>query len=133
MANQNKKIKALLIGESSAGLTAVEIYNGDELVWSTNYFSMGATVSHYAEVNNKQVQDDMVNCEDYLNYDGCDYDDDGKVVCYSDAETAGIVARYDRDGGFRFGTDDYGQTGDVVINGSKISDIVKPIEGATKP
>lgn len=124
MEKQNKKIKALLIGESSAGLTAVEIYNGDELVWSHDYFAQGATSSYYDEVNNKQIQDDMINCDDYLNYDGCDYDEDGEIVCYSDAETAGIVARYDSEGGFKFGVDDFGQTGDVVINGHKISDII---------
>jgi len=85
---------ARLIGERSAGMTAVEIYNGDILVWSHMYFAGGATERGYIQ-GLCQVYDDMIRCADIGQYEGCDYDEDGAVVQYDDADTTGIILEYD--------------------------------------
>lgn len=90
-------MKAYLIGEKSAGMTAVEIYNNnDNLVWSHMYFQNGAT--HDGYVNGLcQVVDDMINCADVDNYDRCDYDEEGDVNLYDDNDSTGVILSYDSD------------------------------------
>lgn len=87
-------MNAKLIGERSAGMTAVEIYDdNDNLVWSHEYFTTGA--SHQGYVNGLcQVLDDLVNCQDVDNYEGCDRDDDGDVIPYDTGDTTGIILEY---------------------------------------
>jgi len=85
---------AKLIGEKSAGMTAVEIYNGkNELVWSHMYFKDGASSNGYFS-GLCQVVDDMIGCADIDNYDGCDHDDDGEVILYDDNDYTGIIIEY---------------------------------------
>lgn len=123
---KTKKIEARLIGESSAGMTAVEIYEDDKLVWSHDYFSDGASENYYNRVTTKLIQEDMESCKNWAEYDGCSVDNNGNPVLYDNCDTTGIVATYRPDAGWEYGDDDYGQTGDVVINGRKISDIISP-------
>jgi len=89
-----KNITARLIGEHSAGMTAVQIYNGDRLVWSHEYFTDGATHQEYID-RMHQAYDDMVSCADYAQYEGCDYNDDMSVHDYDDGDTTGVDLVYD--------------------------------------
>lgn len=82
-------MKAKLIGESSAGMTAVEIYdNTNNLVWSKRYFEYGATAQGY-KTGMLDAYNDMINCGDVSGYDISDdneehdTDDTTGVVCES--------------------------------------------------
>jgi hypothetical protein len=90
-------MKARLIGESSAGLTAVEIFDRDNnLVWSHVWFSGGASRRGYID-GLCAAWDCMVNC-DYVN--GCDggaYDDDGEPIVFDDGATTGVMLEYNSD------------------------------------
>jgi len=74
-------IEAKLIGERSAGMTAVQIYNTEELVWSHYYFSEGCGESGYKE-GLRQAFDDMKDCKNYTEYDGNDLDESGDPIDY---------------------------------------------------
>jgi len=87
-------MKAKLIGESTGGMTAVEIYNGATLVWSHSFFSDGATERGYID-GLKQVIDDMLACEDVADFEGGEFDDSGNPVLIDDADTTGVVCEYD--------------------------------------
>lgn len=92
-------MKALLIGERSAGMTAVEIFDADNnLVWAHQYFQMGATTGEYI-AGMCQVWDDMVGCTDVADYEGGDYDEDGEPVDMDDADTTGVILEYDSESG----------------------------------
>jgi len=109
-------MKAQLIGETSAGMTAIEIYNSDEeLVWSHLYFANGATTGGYID-GLCQVYDDMTNCAEVEDYDGCDYDEDGNVVVYDDSETTGVIATFDSEKGWELEENFYlfGQSVEIV-------------------
>ncbi len=104
---------AKLIGERSAGMTVVEIYDGDNLVWSHMYFADGATRREY--INGLcQAYDDMVGAGDVGQYEGCDYDEDGEVIQYSDDETSGTILEYDSETGTWTVGDRYGQSDEIL-------------------
>jgi hypothetical protein len=90
MKTNETKIYAELIGENSAGLTVVQIYDNDKLVWSHNYFPSGASDDWYNR-GLRQAYDDMIACEQYQEYEGCDIDD-GEIVDY--ANDGYVVLRY---------------------------------------
>lgn len=88
-------MRAQLIGESSAGMTAVEIYNDNEdLVWSNNWFANGATGSYY-NYGLCEAWDCMRDCADVADYDGGEFGDDGEPVPMDVAATTGIILEYD--------------------------------------
>lgn len=109
-------MKAQLIGETSAGMTAIEIYNSNgDLVWSHMYFADGATAGGYID-GLSQVYDDLTNCADVEDYDGCDYDEEGNVVCYDDSDTTGVIATFDSEKGWELSEDFYifGQSVEII-------------------
>lgn len=90
-----QKMKAYLIGESTGGMTAVEIYdNNDQIVWSNEYFERGVTAKGYID-GLKQVIDDMIGCADVEQYDGGLYDDDGNPIAIDSSDTTGWIVGYD--------------------------------------
>jgi len=99
--NGNKKgetsmknvVKAQIIGETSAGMIAVMIFENGELVWSHDYFANGATEKHYHEMM-KQAREDAEACADWRDYDGCDTDEDDEIVDYTVYDTSWVVAEY---------------------------------------
>ena len=90
-------MRAELIGESSAGMTAVQIYdsNGD-LVWSCEWFGGGATTYYYRQ-GLCDAWDCMYRCADWRDFDGCAEDDDGNPIDFDCAATTGIILEYDSD------------------------------------
>ena len=105
--------KARLIGEKSAGRTAVEIWENDNLLWSHMYFVDGATHQEYID-GLCQAYDDMINCNDWNEYEGCDRDDDGEVIEYGYSETSGIICEYDSDTNAWTMGDRYGQSDEIL-------------------
>ena len=90
-------MKACLIGERSAGMTAVEIYNNDgNLIWSHRYFDDGATHRGYID-GLIQAWDDMRGCADVADYEGGMVDDDGSPELMDDSSYTGIMLEYDSD------------------------------------
>jgi len=116
---------AKLIGETTGGMTAVEIYDDDQLVWSHGYFGNGATKRGYIE-GLCQVLDDMINCEDVEDYDGCDRDYNGDVILHDTCSTTGIIAEYCA--GKWTLTDDYRRYGQSVelIDALMLIKIIQP-------
>lgn len=85
-------MKAKLIGESSAGMTAVEIYdNTNNLVWSKRYFEYGATAQGY-KTGMLDAYNDMINCGDVSGYDISDDNEE-----HDTDDTTGVVCEYDSD------------------------------------
>lgn len=82
-------IEARIIGETSAGLTAIEIYRADTLIYSHDYFANGATDAEY-KAGLLESYDDAMACEDCESWDGCD---DG-TPHYDDADTTHVIATY---------------------------------------
>lgn len=87
-------MKARLIGESSAGMTAVEIYKDDTLVWSHIWFEQGATTQGYIR-GLCEAWDCMLDCNDYDQFEGGLYDEDGEPVPVDDSSTTGVILEYD--------------------------------------
>lgn len=75
-------------------MLAIEIYQDDTLVYSHDYFANGASHDYYQEVIKTQAWDDMTNCADWEQYDGCDLDEDGDVVSQDCAKTTMQTLRY---------------------------------------
>lgn len=90
-------MKAKLIGESSAGMTAVEIYdNPGTLVWSHRWFDDGATGSGYIK-GLCDAWDCMVDCADVDVFEGGAFDEDGDPIAFDDGATTGVMLEYDGD------------------------------------
>jgi len=88
-------MRAKLIGESSAGMTAVEIYDDqDNLVWSQHWFDNGATGAEY-KTGLAQVIETMQNCKNHADWDYGMVDEDGEPVPMDTAETNGVICEYD--------------------------------------
>ena len=114
---------AKLIGEKSAGMTAVEIYNGDDLVWSHMYFGDGATHQGYID-GLCQVARDMLNCQDVGQYEGCDLDDNDEPVNYDTTDTTGVIAEYNSETHIWTVGARYGQS-DEILNALIWAGLVK--------
>jgi len=86
---------ARLIGERSAGMVAVEIWDADNLVWSHMWFADGATSTGY--INGlADAARCILDCDDYDAWDGNSADDnDGVCVQYDNVDTTGVVLEYD--------------------------------------
>lgn len=87
------KIHANIIAERSAGRTALEIYEDDTLVWSTNYFADGASASWYRK-GQRQIVDDAMACADWRSFEGGEVDEDGAPVMQDDCETSYALMTY---------------------------------------
>jgi hypothetical protein len=74
-----KKIVAKLIEETSGGSWSVEIYEDDHLVWSHDYLQNGATKNEMERIR-KQIISDMLRCEKWRDFEGCDQDNNGNVL-----------------------------------------------------
>jgi len=120
-------MRARLIGERSAGMTAVEIYDNDgNLVWSHRYFDAGAT--HGAYINGLcQAWDDMRHCADVADYEGGMVDADGDPELMDDNQYTGTMLEYDSDsntwtdGGTRY----LGQSHEIV-DACMIAGLIEP-------
>lgn len=87
----NGRYVACLIGETTGGLTAVQVYRDDHLVWSMDYFSRGATNRQYID-GLRLAYNDMAVADTVVDWDCGDRDDDGEPVDYLASPTAWIVA-----------------------------------------
>lgn len=88
-------MKAFLIGEKSAGMTAVEIEDENQtLVWSFRWFQDGASRDGYLE-GLKDAIETMRQCEKWKEFDGGDFDDDGAPVCFDQSPTTGKMLSFD--------------------------------------
>jgi hypothetical protein len=109
-------MKALLIGERSAGMTAVEIYNDSgELVWAHRWFTDGCDRSGYI-AGLCDAYDCMRQCADVAGYDGCDVDEDGAPVPFDTEDTTGVMLQYDTASGWSLGADarSLGQSHEII-------------------
>ena len=95
--------EARIIGETSAGMTALEIYVNGQLFWSNNYFADGATQSWYQQ-GLRQIFDDAMACESVEEWAEWQYDDDGNKIVekMNNAETTWNVAWYTPENGWTF-------------------------------
>lgn len=87
-------MKAQLIGESSAGMTGVEIWDGVDLVWSHSYFANGSSTQGYID-GLCQAWDDMRGCADVSGYEGGEVGDDGEPVLLDSDRTTGVLLEFD--------------------------------------
>lgn len=108
-------ICAKIIAETSAGMTALEIYQDDNLVWSHDYFANGATQDWYKR-GMRQIIDDAHACADWGDYEGCDLDDDGEVVSQDCAATTYVLMTFVPGEGWTTGLDHLadGQASDLI-------------------
>ena len=92
--SRKQTVIAKIIGESSAGMLALEFYQDDVLVWSHDYMAEGTTSVEYDKML-RVIAHDAEGCEDWRDYEGCDYDDCGDVQIYHrPGSTTWIVAEY---------------------------------------
>jgi hypothetical protein len=96
-----KNIKAQIIGEQSSGMTALEIWtyykSGDlkKLVYAHEWFANGGGQKGYLD-GLADVIDCCLDAQNYLDFDGCDTDDEtGKIVQYDKTKYTDVVASYD--------------------------------------
>jgi hypothetical protein len=101
----NHTYKALLIGEKSAGMLAVEIFENENLVWSRRFDSAGIFDMPKVIQN---VVGTMENCQNSRDWG---FGDD-EPTDYDNEETTGIHARFE--GGFWYFGKDYGLGGEVL-------------------
>jgi len=109
-------MKARLIGERSAGMTAVEIFDGEEnLVWAHRWFDNGCSTSGYISGLCDAV-DCMRQCADVAMFDGGEIDDDGDPVAMDTEATTGVMLEYDTAGGWALGEDGrhLGQSSEII-------------------
>ena len=110
-------MQAKLIGESAAGMTAVEIYNDEGvLVWARQWFTDGCSSSGYVE-GLRDVVDCMRNCANVRRFEGGEVDDNGDPVRMDVEETTGVMAVYDSRSGWALGDDARGlgeQSSEIV-------------------
>lgn len=100
-----KKYKALLIGEKSAGMMAVEIFENENLVWSRRFDRNGIFDMPKVVIN---VVGTMVHCQDFKDWG---FGDD-EPTDYDTEETTGIHARFEN--GFWYFGKEYGLGGEVL-------------------
>lgn len=98
-----KKYEAKIIGETSAGMTGLEIYVNGELYWSNNYFENGATQSYYKE-GLRQIFDDAMACDEVESWAEFEYDEENNRVVeqLDNYDTTWVVASYTPENGWNF-------------------------------
>lgn len=106
-------MQARLIGERSAGMTAVEIYDGNgDLVWSRQWFEDGCSTSGYLD-GLRDVVDCMRGCAGVRTWEG--YTDAPQAIDVND--DTGVMAIYDSRTGWSLGEDARGmgdQSSEIV-------------------
>lgn len=105
MKNKTHSYKALLIGEKSAGMLAVEIFEDENLVWSRRFDSAG--IFDMTKVI-QNIVGTMENCQNFRDWG---FGDD-EPTDYDSEETTGIHARFEN--GFWYFGKDYGLGGEVL-------------------
>lgn len=94
--------KARLIGESSAGMTAVEIYDHhDDHVWSYRWFDVGASGNAYA-AGLCEAMSCMMKCGRWADFEDGLVDDDGSPFSFG-SDTTGVMLEYHEAFGWRRG------------------------------
>lgn len=109
-------MKAKLIGEKSAGMTAVEIYdNNDDLIWSHRWFDNGCTNDGYIAGLIDAV-DCMLGCAAVSSFDGGEIDSDGDPIPIDTHPTTGVMLVYDTETGWALGDDArrMGQSSEII-------------------
>lgn len=109
-------MQSKLIGELSAGMTAVEIYdNGDDLVWSHRWFDNGCTGDGYVAGLIDAVNC-MRDCAAVSGFDGGEIDSDGDPIPIDTHPTTGVMLIYDTETGWALGDDArrMGQSGEII-------------------
>lgn len=109
-------MKALLIGERSAGMTAVEVYNdNNDLVWAHRWFDNGCSTSGYIS-GLCDAFDCMRQCADVAMFDGGEIDDDGDPVAMDTETTTGVMLEYDTETGWSLGDEGrtLGQSSEII-------------------
>lgn len=109
-------MKAQLIGERSAGMTAVEIYDeNNDLVWAHSWFDNGCSTSGYIS-GLCDAFDCMADCADVAMFDGGEIDDDGTPVAMDTESTTGVMLEYDTKTGWSLGDDGrtLGQSSEII-------------------
>lgn len=98
-----EKYEARVIGETSAGMTGLEIDVDGELYWSIDIFENGASESWYKK-GLRQVFDVALDCETVKDWAEFDINDnDEKVVKRLDtSDTTWVVATYNPQNGWIF-------------------------------
>lgn len=105
MKNKTHTYKALLIGEKSAGMMAVEIFENENLVWSRRFDSV--QIFDMSKVI-KNIVGTMENCRNFRDWG---FGDD-EPTDYDTEETTGIHARFEN--GFWYFGKDYGLGNEVL-------------------
>jgi len=109
-------MRAHLIGERSAGMTAVEIINDSgHLVWAHRWFDEGGSTAGYI-AGLCAAYDAMVDCADVALFDGGEIDDDGAPVEMDTETTTGGMLEYDTATGWDGSEIDrsYGQSREII-------------------
>lgn len=108
------KVEARLIGETSAGMTAVEIYEDDELVYGIDFFENGATHEWYEKAM-RLAYDTMMDAVDWRGWrdDAEALDENGEPRPQDTASTTFVAWSWTPEGGWKFHQRD-GQTSDWV-------------------
>ena len=108
-------ITATLIGETTGGMTAIEIHDSETLVYSHRWFADGASTSGYIRGLCEAV-DCMKRCADWQQFDGREVDEDGEVVAMDTERTTGGVLSYSAETGWVVPEDfrNYGQSVEIV-------------------
>ena len=108
------RLQARLIGERSAGMTAVEIHDGNgKLIWSHKWFLDGCSASGYVD-GLRDAIDCMRNCANVRKFEG--YTDNPQLIDVED--DTGIMAIYDTRTGWSLGDDAHtmGQQSSEIVD-----------------
>ena len=99
-----KKYEARIIGETSAGLTALEIYVNNELYWTQDYFSQGAVSSDSYNKLLRTIYDDAMDCDTVEDWAEFEYDADENPIIeiFNNSNTTWTVAIYTPENGWIF-------------------------------
>jgi len=115
-------VTANLIGESSGGMTSIEIWDWEKfpkLVWSCRWFDNGATEAGYLS-GLQTVVNCMKNADAWKEWEEGDREEDGTPVCYDTEEeesTTGVLCIYDthtKQWEINKNWRNYGQSGEIV-------------------
>lgn len=91
------KYEAKIIGETSAGLTAVEIYKNKNIIWSMDFFAQGASAQGYID-GLRAAYDTAIDCANVESW----MENDSPPITYSNDETAWAIASFTPTEGWKF-------------------------------
>jgi hypothetical protein len=116
------KYEAKIIGETSAGLTAVEIYKNNTIIWSLDFFEQGASFQGYIG-GLQAAYDTAIDCANVYDW----MENDSPPIIYSNDDTTWVIASFIPTDGWKFAEpQNDGQSGDFIkTNADRIpADIV---------